>query len=326
MEARVVEVRRQLADGLLGESGAMAIRQALIERGETRVPAVRTIGRILERHGLLDARRRVRRPAPPAGWYLPEVAARRVELDSFDAIVGLRMFGGADVEVLTAMSVHGGLAGAWPSSSVVSPFVTERLIEHWRAIGLPGYAQFDNDTRFLGTHGQTDVLGPVPRLCLALGVTPVYAPIREHGFQASIEAFNGLWQARVWKRSFGLDLAGLVELSERYIAAHRERRAVRIEAAPARARFHLPPPRPGPPSGRVIFIRRTTIAGRVDVLGRLYDVDRHWLQRLVRAELDLDARQIRFHALRRRDPADQRLLAVVPYALPSRRVWVTRTY
>jgi hypothetical protein len=290
------------------------------------VPAVRTIGRILDRRGLLDGRRRVRRPAPPAGWYLPELAGRRVELDSFDAIVGLRLFGGADVEVLTAMSIHGGLAGAWPTSAAVSPFVTERLLDHWRSIGLPGYAQFDNDTRFLGTHGQPDSLGSVPRLCLALGVTPVFAPIREHGFQASIEAFNGLWQARVWKRAFGLDLAGLAELSERYIAAHRDRRSVRIEAAPDRAPFHLPAPRPGPPSGRIVFIRRTTIAGRIDVLGRLDDIDRHWPQRLVRAELDLDARLIRVHALRRREPAVQPVLREVPYRLPDRRAWVTRTY
>jgi len=325
-ETLVIETRRALATGLLGESGAVAIRQALIERGETAVPAVRTIGRILERRGLLDGRRRVRRPAPPPGWYLPELAARRVELDSFDAIVGLRLFGGADVEVLTAMSVHGGLAGAWPTSSVISPFVTERLIEHWRSVGLPGYAQFDNDTRFLGTHGRPDVLGPVPRLCLALGVTPVFAPIREHGFQASIEAFNGLWQARVWKRSFGLHRAGLIELSDRYVAAHRDRRTVRIEAAPDRAPFDLPSPRPGPPSGRVIFIRRTTIAGRVDVLGRLYEVDRTWQQRLVRAELDLDALVLRFHALRRREPMAQPVLSEIPYQLPDRRAWVTRTY
>jgi hypothetical protein len=118
----------------------------------------------------------------------------------------------------------------------------------------------------------------------------------------------------------------LIEVSDRYIGAHRSRRAVRIEAAPDRAGFHLPPRRPGPPSGRIIFIRRTTIAGRVDVLGRLYDVDRYWQQRLVRAELDLDARRITFHALRRRDPADQPLLADLPYTLPTRRIWVTRTY
>jgi hypothetical protein len=324
----VLEARQELADGLLGECGAVAIREALIERGEEAVPAVRTIGRILERHGILDGRRRIRRRAPPPGWYLPELAARRSELDAFDAIVGLRLFGGGHIEVLTGVSLHGGLVAAWPSAAVVSPVITAALLEHWRTIGLPAFAQFDNDTRFLGTHGQPDVLGRVPRLCLALGVTPVYAPIRETGFQAAIEGFNGLWQSRVWKRSWTVDEAGLLELSDRYVAAHRARRASRIESAPTRRPFPeaMPASRSGPPHGRLIFIRRTTIAGRADILGRHYPVDRAWAHRLVRAELDLDAQMIHFYALRRRDPTDQPLLAEVPYPMPERRAWVTRTY
>jgi hypothetical protein len=80
--------------------------------------------------------------------------------------------------------------------------IGEALAGNWRAFGLPAFAQFHNDSRFLGGHGQPDLLGPVPRLCLALGVTPVFAPIRETGFQAAIESFNGLWQARVWRRAF----------------------------------------------------------------------------------------------------------------------------
>jgi transposase len=328
IEALVLETRRELADGVLGEAGAVAIRETLIERGETGVPAVRTIGRILERHGVLDGRRRIRRPAPPAGWYLPEVADHRAELDSFDAIVGLRLFGGAHIEVLTGVSLHGGLVGAWPTRAVISPFVVDRLIGHWQEVGLPGFAQFDNDTRFLGTHGWPDILGRVPRVCLALGITPVFAPIGEQGFQAAIEGFNGLWQARVWKRSWLSDEAGLEDLSDRYVEAHRARRASRIESAPTRRPFPatMPASRPGPPSGRLIFIRRTTIAGRADVLGRSYFVDRTWPHRLVRAELDLDALVIRFHALRRRDPADQPLLAEVAYRLPERRAWVAHTY
>ncbi|SRR5712691_4046719 len=68
----------------LGEYGAQAIRRELAVRGPAGVPSVRTIGRILERRGALDGGRRIRRPPPPPGWYLPEVAAGRAELDSFD--------------------------------------------------------------------------------------------------------------------------------------------------------------------------------------------------------------------------------------------------
>ena len=328
LEALVLIVRSELAEGILGEHGASAIQRELVERGSTQVPSVRTIGRVLERRGALDGRRRIRRPAPPAGWYLPELAARAVELDAFDAIVGLRLLGGGHIEVLTGVSLHGGLVAAWPSPAVISPVITAALLEHWRTIGLPAYAQFDNDTRFLGTHGYPDVLGRVPRLCLALGVTPVFAPIRETGFQAAIEGFNGLWQSRVWRRSWALDADELRDRSDRYIAAHRARRAGRIENAPERRPFpaSLPTSRPGPPHGRLIFIRRTTLAGSVDILGRHYPVDRAWPHRLVRAELDLDARLIRVHALRRREPDDQPLLAEIAYRFPERRAWVARTY
>lgn len=328
LEALVLVRRADLGTSLLGEQGAVAIWRSLHEQGVADVPAVRTIGRILERGGALEGRRRVRRPAPPPGWYLPAVAAHEAELDSFDAIVGLRLFGGAHIEVLTGVSLHGGLVAAWPGEAIHAPAIGAALVEHWRAVGLPGYAQFDNDTRFLGSHARPDVLGRVPRLCLALGVTPVYAPIREMGFQAAVEAFNGRWQARVWRRSFALDTAGLVALSAAWVTAHRGRRASRIEAAPPRRPCPdpLPAARPGPPHGRLIFIRRTTIAGRADILGRSYPVDAAWPHRLVRAELDLEARVIRFHALRRRDPSDQPLLAEVPYRLPSDRAWVARTY
>jgi hypothetical protein len=43
--------------------------------------------------GALDGQRRVRRLPPPRGWYLPEVAQDRAELDSFDIIEGLALHG-----------------------------------------------------------------------------------------------------------------------------------------------------------------------------------------------------------------------------------------
>jgi hypothetical protein len=165
--------------------------------------------------------------------------------------------------------------------------------ERWQSVasrtafGLPGFAPFDNDTRFLGSHGRTDVVGTVPRLCLALGV----APIREMGFQGAIEAFNGRWQARVWDRYWSTDAGDLQAQSDRYLAALRVRGAGRIEAAPSRRPFAgtLPPPELGRPHGQIIFVRRLDDAGRASILERHYRVDPGWSNRLVRAELDLDA-------------------------------------
>jgi hypothetical protein len=105
-----LDLRRHLAEQSdSGHSGAEAIFEALLERGTTPLPSIRTIGRILRRRGALDGRRRVRRPPPPPGWYLPDVVARRAELDSIDIVEGLAIKDGPYLEVLNAVSLHGGL-------------------------------------------------------------------------------------------------------------------------------------------------------------------------------------------------------------------------
>ena len=322
LEEEVLRLRHWLKEkSTLGEYGAAAIRREMDARGIPACPSIPTISRILRRRGALDGRRRVRRPPPAKGWYLADVAERKVELDSFDTIEGLAIRGGPDVTVLTGISLHGGLTAAWTARAVSAKTVVDRLVEHWRAVGLPGYAQFDNDNRFQGPRQHADAVGRVTRLCLSLGITPVFVPPNETGFQAAIESFNGLWQAKVWARFEHRSLCGLAGRSAKYIAASRQRHAARSDAAPARCsfpnRWHLDLQKH--PTGTIVYLRRTDNQGRVNMLGRTFTVDRNWLHRLVRAVVDLDHQTIRFYALRRRDPAHQPLLNEVQYTLPRRR-------
>jgi hypothetical protein len=203
---------------------------------------------------------------------------------------------------------------------VTAKSVADAARQHWSAVGLPGYVQFDNDPIFEGPQIHPDTIGRVARVCLGLGVVPVFVPPRETGFQAAIEGFNGLWQSKVWVRFHYESLAGLQSQSARYVTAHRQRRCARIEAAPER--------RPFPakwwmdlqahPQGRLIFLRRTTGSGEAQLLGRSFLVDPLWQHRLVRAEVDLKAGQIRFYALRRQAPKEQPLLKETAYDLPRR--------
>lgn len=320
VEALILTVRQNLAvDSELGEYGASAIQAELIRRGTTNPPSVRTIGRILERSGALDGRYRIRRPPPPRGWYLPDVSARRAELDAFDTVTGLIIAAGPEVVVLNGISLHGGLVTSWPHEAITAALTASLITQHWQQFGRPAYAQFDNDTIFQGPHHHPDVVGRVSRTCLQLGVVPVFAPPREPGFQASIESYNGRWQAKVWSRFKHENLIQLRHRSDLYVAAARERAAQRIESAPRRLKLHdVDVDLQARPKGRIIFIRRTDDDGRVLLLGRQFVVDRHWPHRLTRAELDLDHEVIRFYALRRREPHLQPLLASRPYALPHR--------
>jgi hypothetical protein len=325
-EERIIDLRKELRDTSdLGEFGAAAIhRELTLRRKKLRldsVPSVRTIGRILERRGVLDGQRRTRRPAPPSGWYLPEVRERHAELDSFDIVEGLVIKGGHDVEVLNGISLHGGLSMSRVSETVTSKKTVDSLLEHWRVFGVPDYAQFDNDTIFQGAHQWPDTFGRVTRLCLQLELVPVFAPPRETGFQASIESYNGRWQAKVWQRFTHASRKDLARRSDRYVAACHHRSASRIESAPSR--WEIPADWTFDLSrslaGTVIFIRRTNDRGHVKLLGHDYEVSSQWCHRLVRCNVDLTNGRIRIHQLRRRTPTHQPLLKSIPYEVPKKR-------
>jgi hypothetical protein len=321
IERLVLRLRRELQEQSdLGEFGAQAIHRALLARAMPTRPGVRTIGRILERHGALDGRRRVRRVPPPRGWYLPSLAQGDTELDSFDVITGLALPDRTEVEVLTGTALHSGLVGAWPSVPLTARHIVTTLTAYWREVGLPGYAQFDNDNRFQGPHQHADTMGRVIRLCLGLRIVPVFAPPREPGFQNGVENLNGRWQEKVWRRFDHQSLAGLCARSVRYVAASRQRAATRPEQPPMRRPFPLGwrLDLQAPLQGRVIFIRRSTEYGAVSLLGHTFRVDPHWCHRLVRCEVLFAHQCIRFYALRRAQPDAQPLLREAPYRFPTR--------
>lgn len=321
IEEEILALRAKLKnDSDLGEYGAEAVRSELLRQGYANMPCIRTINRILERRGVFDGRRRVRRPPPPVGWYLPRVAQGLAELDQYDVTDGFVIEGGTQVEALNGISLHGALVCSWPHTAINAKFAVQALEEHWRAFGCPAYAQFDNDTRFQGPHQHKDVISRVMRLCLSLSVTPVFVPPRETGFQASVESLNNRWQQKVWERFHHDCLDDLLVRSDRYIAAARAKSALRQEGAPKRH----PVPKDwslnlqAHPKGEVIFLRRTDGEGRVHMLGHVIKVQERWVHRLVRAEVDLDGGSIRFYSLRRREPGQQDLLVTVPYQLPNR--------
>jgi hypothetical protein len=252
---------------------------------------------------------------------LPEVAAAKAELDSIDIVEGLVIKDGPQIEVLNGVSLHGGLVVSWPVASTVTAEMTvQSLVAHWRAVGLPGYAQFDNDMIFHGTHRYPDALGRVLRLCLSLGVVPVLVPPRETGFQAMIESYNGWWQAKVWSRFPHKDVKDLQGHSEKYVAAVLKQRAARIEAAPERRAFpdewklNLKKR----PTGRLVYLRRSNPRSEVILLGKTWPLGQIWPNRLVRCEVDLDLDKIHFFTLRRKAPTSQPQILEVAYRLPNR--------
>ena len=249
----------------------------------------------------------------------------KTELDQFDGVEGLFLEGGEEVYVLNAVSLHGGLVGSWTTSSITSEFTCKTLVTHWRENGLPGYVQFDNGLAFTGPRHYRNAIGTVIRLSLSLGVTPVFVPPREFGFQANIESYNNLWQQKVWQRT-AFESASEVEIhSKRYVAASRKKRVVRIEGSPIRHPFpsdwvdptDWTKPLPINRAGKIIFLRRSDGNGDMEVLVNSHHVSDHWPNRLVRCEIDIANDKIQFYGLRRQAPTVQNLLKEVEFHLPE---------
>jgi len=320
VEQRIVALRRSLREeSILGEYGARAI-EAVLNTEMPNAPSQATINRVLARLGLQDGVRRVRRPAPPPGWYLPQVAAGHAELDCFDFIEDLKIADGPLVDALTAKSLHGALPDAWMMSGKSAKRTASCLRKRWRREGAPGYAQFDNDTVFQGAHQFPHAVGRISRLCLQLNVVPVFVPPLEHGMQNSIESLNALWQVKVWQRHRVGSMRELQRRSDEYLAARRLRTQALAETAPQRRplpkgfRLNLH----APLRGLIIFIRRTDETGHVHLLGQRFAVSPNWSHRLVRCEVDFDHHYIRCFALRRAAPTEQPLLTTIPYQRPDK--------
>ena len=321
LQRRILSLRQEWRRGDRGFIGAQAIHDALRTGSPTgQLPSRRPLGRILKAHGALEGVRRVRRTSPPAGWYWPDVAAGTSELDAFEVIEDLPLEAGPRLDVLTTRALWGSVCGAWVSAALRARWLCERLETHWRRHGCPAYAQFDNDARFQGTHTHPDVLGQVIRFGLSLGGTPVFAPPREHGPQNLNESFNPLWPQKVWPRFHHATPSACQATSDRFVAADQQRRAARDDPSPIRRafpkRWRLDLQRR--PRGTVIDLRRTDAGGAIRVLGHRWAVEALWGHRLVRAEVDLDAHQIRCYRLRRRAPEEQPLAKTCNYVFPKK--------
>jgi len=285
LERTILSIRRRLQAHATPAtryrlSGATAIRAELQALGVRPLPSERTIERVLERNGLtaprfrlapLLARQQYPGPQARASNQLHEIdlvgpvylKSRRhryyvwVCKDAFDGAVCLRL-----------------------AASRRRDEVLGFLGECWKDLGRPEQVQFDNARELAGWGPAARHLGRVIRLCLRFGVEPVFIPEREPQFNGSVENFNGWFQPLLFDRRFthaGDLRRELARLQEAVNTQHvhprlggltpaQYRRGLRLQRLPAG--FEVPTDRQPLAAGRVIFIRRVTVAGTVKILSQ----------------------------------------------------------
>lgn len=197
VEELVVSIRRELErDGLF--SGAQAVAWELEERG-FEVPSVRTVNRILRSHGVFD-QAKAEYVKKGRKYPAPEVNAPN-DVHQADFVGPRYIRGDGRFYSLNAADVLTARASGVPIRTRSTDDVLRAFWSTWRTLGIPKVLQVDNELVFWGSRRHPRGMSQLLRLCLSVGIEPLFIPIREPWRNGTIENFNGHWQSKFLKRT-----------------------------------------------------------------------------------------------------------------------------
>jgi putative transposase len=303
LERAILSIRRRLQAHaspatryrLIGAPAILAELKALDFRP---LPNPRTIERVLQRNGLTAPRVRLAPLLPRQEYPGPQARASN-ELHEVDLVGPVYLKGsGHRYYIWSGKDVFDGAVCLRLASSRRMNEVLWFLGECWKDLGLPQQVQLDNARELAGWGPAARTLSRVIRLCLRFGVSPVFIPAGEPQFNGSVENFNGWFQEPLFQRRFhhpGALRRELARLQEAVNTQHvhprlggqtpaQHRRGLRLRKLPAS--FVVPTGRLPLAAGRVIFIRRVSVAGTVTVLSQSFRVGKKHRGLYLRLVLD----------------------------------------
>jgi putative transposase len=289
LERTILSIRRRLQAhtspatrySLIGAAVILAELKAL---GLRPLPCARTIERVLERNGLTAPRIRLAPLLPRQEYPGPQARASN-QLHEVDLVGPIYLQGsGHRYYIWIGKDTFDGAVCLRLAGSRRMDEVLWFLGECWKDLGRPEQVQFDNARELAGWGPAARTLSRVIRLCLRLGVGPVFIPAGEPQFNGSVENFNGWFQEPLFQQRFkrpGDLRRELARLQEAVNTQHvhprlggqtpaQHRRGLRLQKLPAS--FEVPTGRLPLAEGRVTFIRRVSVAGTVTVLSQVLRV------------------------------------------------------
>jgi len=154
---------------------------------------LRTIGRILARHGLTH--RRTGRYEAKGKRYPALDAAHPGSVHQSDIVGPCYIGGPVRFYSLNTIDVATGRCSTEPVLRGKAA-VLDALWATWLRLGLPRYLQVDNETAFWGSRRYPRAMGKLIRLCLPQGVEPCFIAFAEPWRNGVVEKFNHLWREK----------------------------------------------------------------------------------------------------------------------------------
>lgn len=217
-EALVCNVRDKLVKTKYAQIGGLAIQWELEKLGAKPIP-IWTINRILKRNNLVkepEIYEKRNKLYPKIKVTLPNIVH---QLD----LIGPRYIGkGKDNKFFSAnlIDVFSNAAKIRPYKGKRDIFITDFLVYTWQMLGIPKYLQLDNELSFKGSNRHPRTFGNVIKLCLCLGVEPIFIPEAEPWRQGVIEKFNDVYDKTFFRRQHFKDFEHLSKESYVFESFH----------------------------------------------------------------------------------------------------------
>lgn len=207
MEQTIIKQRQVLEETLYAQIGADSIGWQLRQKHGA-LPSQATINRIISRNNLT----RKRQKYIPKNKDYPALSITKTNFLHQMDIVGPRYLKSdgrfCSINIIDAFDRR---ALVNPKRRQTRIEVTQALIRAWQTLGIPAYLQLDNTLANLGSHLHPHSFGLVIRLCLYLGVQPLFIPIREPWRNGIVERFNNVFDKTFFRAQFFKNFAYLCQ-------------------------------------------------------------------------------------------------------------------
>ncbi len=210
MEQTVIETRKHLEKKLYSQIGALAISYNLNKQGIIS-PPISMINKILRRNDLIHQKTKY----IPKGVNYPSLAISRSNyLHQLD-VVGPRYLKED---------------GRFYSINLIDAYdrrqnrlaIIKALICSWHTLGIPLYLQMDNQLAMRGSNHYPHSFGAVIRICLCMGIQPLFIPLAEPWRNGIIEHFQNVFDKMFFRTQYFKDLNHLYKQAKNFELFHNQ--------------------------------------------------------------------------------------------------------
>jgi putative transposase len=324
--AIVLRVRQSLEKRAVGLIGAREVQRELARQHLVpTVPGLTTIKRWLRQAGLVP----VKVPSPAAVWYPEPSFAPSFVLQAMDWTARY-LEGGEKVFAFHTVEAQTRALGQTLTTDKSTASVRRHAVQVWQTLGLPKGLQLDNDSAFTGGEKTARRFGEFVRLCLYLGIEPVFTPPGAPQRNWLVEGLNGLWARGFWERGRFHSVAEVERKSRKFVQWYmsqycppalsgltpaQARRGVKRQRLRVRQLRTVPAALPIT-AGRLHFIRQVSPEGTIRILGERWNAGKGLAYQYVWATVVTHCRRLEIYH-RRSERARTRLIKVHDYEIPE---------